>query len=82
MYYPITEQIQNLIPSLKLVSMMLGGIYVLKYAPIVNQSLLLLVQIMTGIVLYAVLYYIFRIPSFVEIIEMGKSKLLNFRYAD
>ncbi len=55
-----------------------GGIYALKYAPIVNQSVLL-VQIMTGIVLYAVLCYIFRISSFIDVIEMVKSKLLNVR---
>jgi len=80
--YPITEQIQDLIPSLTLASIMGGGIYVLKYAPIVNQSTLLLVQIMTGIILYALLCYIFRISSFMEVIEMAKSKLLNLRYAD
>ena len=82
--YPITEQIQDLMPSLTLASIMGGGIYALKYAPIVNQSVLLLVQIMTGIVLYAVLCYIFRISSFMDVIEMVKSNLYpccrdNFR---
>ena len=80
--YPITEQIKDLIPSLALASIMGGGIYALKYTPIVNQSALLLVQIMTGIVLYSVLCYIFRIPSFMELFEMVKSKFLNLRYAD
>ena len=79
--YPITEQIQDLIPSLTLASIMGGGIYALKYAPIVNQSALLSVQIMTGIVLYAGICYIFRISSFMEVIEMIKSRLLHLRYA-
>ena len=80
--YPITEQIQDLMPSLALAGIMGLGVYALKYTPIVNQSVLLLVQIMTGIVLYAGLCYIFRIPSFMETIEMVKSKLLNLRYAN
>ena len=80
--YPITEQIQDLIPSLALASIMGGGIYALQYAPFVNQSALLLVQIMTGIVLYTFLCYIFRISSFMEVFELIKSKLLNLRYAD
>ncbi len=80
--YPITEQIQDLMPSLALSGVMGLGVYTLKYTPIVNQSVLLLVQIMTGIVLYAVLCYIFRISSFMEVIKMVKSKLLDLRYAN
>lgn len=80
--YPITEQIQDLMPSLALAGIMGLGVYALKYTPIANQSVLLLVQIMTGIVFYAVLCYIFRISSFMDVIEMVKSKLLNLRYAD
>ena len=82
MDYPIAEQIQDLMPSLVLLGVMGLGVYALKYAHIANQSALLLVQIMTGIVLYAVLCYIFRISSFMEVIEMVKSKLLNLRYAN
>lgn len=80
--YPITEQIQDLMPSLMVASIMGGGIYALKYAPIVNQLALLSAQIMTGIVLYAGICYIFKIASFMEIIEIIKSKLLKLRYAD
>ena len=79
--YPITEQIQDLIPSLALTGIMGLGVYALKYAHIANQLALLSAQIMTGIVLYAVLCYIFRISSFMDVIEMVKSKLLNLRYA-
>jgi O-antigen/teichoic acid export membrane protein len=80
--YPITEQIQDLIPSLALAGIMGLGVYALKYAHIANQLALLSAQIMTGIVLYVGICYIFRISSFIEIIEMIKSKLFNFRYAD
>ena len=78
--YPIIEQIHDLMPSLALASIMGVGVYAFHYAPIVNQSALLLVQIMTGIVLYTFLCYIFRISSFMEVIEMVKSKLLNLQY--
>ncbi|MCD4674137.1 MAG: MOP flippase family protein [Anaerolineaceae bacterium] len=80
--YPITEQIQDLIPSLALASIMGLGVYALKYTHIANQLALLSAQIMTGIVLYVGICYIFRISSFMEIIEMIKSKSFNFRYAD
>ena len=80
--YPITEQIQDLIPNLALAGMMGLGVYALKYASISNQLALLSAQIMTGIVLYAALCYIFRISFFMEVIEVIKSKLLNFRYAN
>ncbi|MDL1963290.1 MAG: lipopolysaccharide biosynthesis protein [Deltaproteobacteria bacterium] len=80
--YPISEQIQDLIPSLTLAILMGLGVYALKYVYIANQLALLSAQIMTGIVLYAVLCYIFRISSFMDVIEMVKSKLLNLRYAD
>ena len=80
--YPITEQIQDLIPSLALAGIMGLGVYALKYAHITNQLALLSAQLMTGIVLYAVLCYIFRISSFMETIEMVKSRLLDLRYAN
>jgi teichuronic acid exporter len=80
--YPITEQIRDLIPSLALASIMGGGVFACHYAPIVNQSTMMFLQIVTGIVLYTVLCYIFRISSFMEVIEIIKSKLLNLRYAD
>jgi len=80
--YPITEQIKDLIPSLILSGIMGLGVYSLKYASISNQLALLSAQIMTGIVLYAALCYIFRISSFMEVIEMIKSKFHKLRYAD
>ena len=80
--YPITEQIRDLMPSLALAGIMGMGVYALKYVSITNQLALLLAQIMTGIVIYTGICYIFRISSFMEIIEMIRSKLLNLRYAD
>ena len=75
LHYPITEQIQDLIPSLALGGIMGLGVYALKFTPITDLLGLLSTQIMTGIVLYAGLCYIFRISSFMDAIEMVKSKL-------
>ena len=80
--YPITEQIQDLMPSLAMAGIMGLGVYALEYVYISNQLALLSAQIMTGIMLYVALCYIFRISSFMEISGMIKSKLLNLRYAD
>jgi hypothetical protein len=80
--YPITEQIQDLMASLALAGIMGLGVYALKYAHIANQLALLFAQTMTGIVLYVSICYIFRISSFMEVIEMVKSKLLKFRCAN
>jgi len=80
--YPISQQIQDLAPSLVLSLMMGFGIYALNYTAIINPLVLFITQIMTGIILYAGACYIFRIASFLEIIEMIKSKLPNPGYAD
>ena len=80
--YPITEQIQDVMPSLALAGIMGLGVYALKYTSLDNSVVLLSAQITTGIVLYAGLCYIFRISSFVEVRGIIKSKLLNFRYSD
>jgi len=73
--YPITKQIRDLMPSLALAGIMGLGVYALKYTPIVNQLALLSAQIMTGIVFYASLCYIFRISSFMELIVMIKPQI-------
>jgi O-antigen/teichoic acid export membrane protein len=80
--YPITEQIQDLIPYMTLASIMGLGVYALKYTPMDNQLTLLSAQIITGIVLYGGICYVFRISSFMEVIEIFKSKVLDLRYAD
>lgn len=77
--YSIDKQIKDLMPALALACMMGLGVYALKYAYIGNQLALLSAQIMTGIVLYAGLCYIFRLSSFLEILGMIKSRLAKRR---
>ncbi len=80
--YTITEQIRDFMPSLGLTSVMGCGIYMLRYAPLANQTALLFLQILSGIMIYISLCRIFRLSSFMEIIELIKTKLLNFRSAN
>jgi len=82
MDYPASRQVQDLMPGLMLSCLMGGGVYALRYAPIDSLLALLSVQIMAGTVLYTFLCYIFRISSFMEALEIVKSKLLNPRYID
>jgi len=47
----------------------------INFLSISQQSLLLIVQIATGIVVYALLCQLTKLPSFVESLEMIKPKL-------
>jgi len=51
------------------------GVYMINFLPISQQSLLLITQITTGIISYAVLCQLSRLPSFIESMEMIKPKL-------
>lgn len=72
--YSIIEQIIGLIPSLALSGLMGIGVYALQYASITDELVLLIAQIITGIVIYTGLCYMFRISSFIEIIKLIKSR--------
>ena len=80
--YPITEQIKDLIPSLMISAMMGCGVYALHYAPVQNYLSLLLLQIIAGVLLYPILCYIFKVSTFMKVIEMAKSSLVNLQHAN
>jgi O-antigen/teichoic acid export membrane protein len=72
--YSLKEQIHDLFHSFILSLLMAGWVYIINYVPIFNQSVLLLLQIASGIALYATLCWLTRLPSFVESVEMIKPK--------
>ena len=72
--YSIIEQIRDFIPSLALAGVMGVGVYALHYASITDELVLLIVQIITGVVLYSSMCYLFRISSYMEIIKLIKSR--------
>ncbi|MBN1805928.1 MAG: lipopolysaccharide biosynthesis protein [Sedimentisphaerales bacterium] len=77
--YPIIQQIKDIMPSLVLAAIMGGVISIFHYIPISSDILLLLIQVITGIVLYISLGYICRLSSFREIIDIVKPKLSSLR---
>lgn len=80
--YPITEQIQDMMPSLTLACIMGTGVYVLKYTSISNDLTLLFAQVVAGIVFFTILCFIFRVSFFTEVIEIVKAKLSEFRHVN
>jgi len=72
--YSIIEQIRDFIPSLALAGIMGVGVYALQYASITDELVLLIAQIITGVVLYSGMCYLFRISSFMEILKLIKSR--------
>jgi len=75
--YSFMEQFHDIFHSLLLSIIMAAGIYMINFLSISQQSLLLTAQITTGIVLYAVLCQLTKLPSFMESLEMIKPKLLQ-----
>jgi teichuronic acid exporter len=73
--YPITNQMRDLLPSLVLASVMGGGVYLLHSITFPNELTLLVGQVVLGGALYVSLCHLFKLRSFVEIMDLAKSKL-------
>jgi teichuronic acid exporter len=73
--YSISQQIKDVTPLLLISSIMGGAIYGLRFARISNDYTLLIMQIMLGAVLYIGLCLLIRIPAFLEILGMIKTRL-------
>jgi len=69
------EQIKDIFPSFILASIMGFGIYLFTFIQIDNQFLLLIIQSISGTVFYALLCYVFKVPSFFELFSIIKLKL-------
>jgi O-antigen/teichoic acid export membrane protein len=76
--YPIMEQVHDLIHSLTLSTLMTCCIYTLNFLSINSHSLLLILQIISGIVLYITLCWFTKLPSFMESLLLIKPKLKHF----
>jgi O-antigen/teichoic acid export membrane protein len=72
--YPAIEQIYDLLPSLCLSGVM--GICVLGVGQfgISSPAYLLMCQILIGLIVYGCLCFLLKVSSFMEIVEMAKSK--------
>lgn len=78
--YSIKEQINDIIPIICIASIMGGGVYIMSYVGIDSKLVLLMLQVVVGILIYIAINYIFKVPvfvEFVEIIKLMKSKFLH-----
>jgi teichuronic acid exporter len=75
--YSFIEQFYDIFHSLFLAMLMGVGIYMIKFLSISQLSLLLTAQIVTGIVSYVVLCRLTKLPLFMEVWQIIKSKLFQ-----
>jgi O-antigen/teichoic acid export membrane protein len=74
--YPIREQLHDLISYLIMAVLMGVAVYAAGLLPFPNHWSMLLVQIITGIVIYVCLCRLFRLMAFMEIWQGGWNKML------
>jgi O-antigen/teichoic acid export membrane protein len=72
--YPFLSQIRDIFPAF-LISMTMGALtFLLKFLNIENQLLLLIIQISSGVTIYVLLCYLTKIKSFMNILNMIRTK--------
>ncbi len=77
--YPFFAQIKEMLPSFLIALVMGVFVFLIKYLSLSSQLALLSIQIISGIVIYSGLCYLFKISSFFEmisIVKVFKNKLM------
>jgi teichuronic acid exporter len=77
--YAIRDQLRDLFPSLITAVLMGMAVYVVGLMPFPNLWFMLLVQISIGTVMYVCLCRLFRLWAFMEIWQVGWSKMSSLR---
>jgi len=77
--YPIKEQIFDLAPYMGIAMVMGIGVYALQLLPFPNNLALLASQVLVGISIYATIVRALRMPAFVEVIDISRSKLKLYK---
>ena len=77
--YSLIEQVRDLLPALILASFMGAGVYSLRFVSFPNQAALLAAQVALGGVLYVSLCHLFKLLSFMEVVELARSKLMTLQ---
>jgi teichuronic acid exporter len=73
--YPLREQVSDLVPYL-IVSIVMGiAVYAVGLLPFTHHWSMLLVQIITGIVIYVILCRVFCLKAFMEFWQAGWNKI-------
>jgi teichuronic acid exporter len=80
--YPIKEQLFDLAPYFGVAMVMGICVYSIQLFPFPNNLALLASQILVGISIYTAIGWILRMPAFVEIIDISRSKLKLQKYGN
>ena len=73
--YPLKEQIFDLAPYFGTAMVMGIGVYSIRWFRFSNNCILLISQVLVGIFIYAFMSWIFKMPAFVEVIDISRDKL-------
>jgi len=73
--YPIKQQVLDLAPYLGIAMVMGISIYSIQWFRFPNNISLLASQILVGVFIYTVIGWSFRLPAFVEVVDISKGKL-------
>ena len=77
-HYSLKEQLQDLLPSLILASVMGGGVYIIHFLPITDW-IKLLIQVIVGILFYIGISYLIQFEPFLYLIKMILEKTHNIK---
>jgi len=77
--YPRKEQIFDILPYMGMAAVMGISIHFLQWFPFPNNWSLLISQVLVGILVYAAMNWMFRMPAFVEVIDISRGKLAMSR---
>ena len=69
------EQIKDIFPNFILAGIMAYGIHLFTFFQIDNQFILLLIQVISAIIFYILLCFVFKVPSFFELLNIMKLKI-------
>lgn len=74
--YSYFEQIKDILPSFMISVVMLGGVLLVGQLALPTIAVLAL-QVLTGIVIYVLISAVFRVESFIILMNMGKKVICN-----
>ncbi len=73
--YPLKEQVFDLLPYLGMAVVMGIGVYSLQFLPFPNNWSLLISQVLAGVIIYGAMSRIFKMPAFLEIVDILRDTL-------
>ncbi|MCI7503580.1 MAG: lipopolysaccharide biosynthesis protein [Clostridium sp.] len=74
--YSYKEQLQDLLPSLTMSTLMGGFVYLLHFLPL-HEGIVLIIQVVIGVAFYLLISYVIKFEPFIYLVEMLKEKFRN-----